>query len=35
MDYGFSGYYRQHPSIHPILDQILEKWTGEPKNTVY
>jgi hypothetical protein len=35
MDYGFSGYYRQHPSIHPILDEILERWIGEPKNTVY
>ncbi|SED08148.1 hypothetical protein [Paenibacillus sp. GP183] len=35
MDYGFSGYYRQHPSIPPTLNQILERWTGEPKETVY
>ncbi|MBU8878884.1 hypothetical protein BGM26_07785 [Bacillus sp. FJAT-29790] len=35
MNNGFSGYYRQHHGLHPILDQILEKWTGEPKKTVY
>ncbi|MFB7157235.1 hypothetical protein [Lysinibacillus sp. NPDC056232] len=28
MYYGLSGY-------HPNLYQILESWTGEPKNTVY
>jgi hypothetical protein len=31
---GLTGYH-QHFRIHPILDQILERWTGEPKETVY
>ncbi|WP_462410303.1 hypothetical protein [Neobacillus sp. Marseille-QA0830] len=35
MDDGYSGYYRQQPSIPPNLHQILERWTGEPKETVY
>jgi hypothetical protein len=35
MDYGLSGYHRQHSGIPPILNQILERWTWEQKNTVY
>jgi len=33
MDYELSDYHRQQ-SGHPILDQILRDWTGEPKKTV-
>jgi hypothetical protein len=32
---GLTEYHHQHFRIDPILDQILEKWTGEQKETVY
>jgi hypothetical protein len=35
MNTGLSGYHHKHYRLHPILDQILEKWTGEPKKTVH
>lgn len=35
MNDELNGYHRQHTGVHPILDQVLERWTGEPKKTVY
>jgi len=34
MDYELSDHHRQQ-SGHPVLDQILGSWTGEPKKVVY
>jgi hypothetical protein len=35
MDTGLSGHHDQDFRIHPILDQILERWTGVQKETVH
>jgi hypothetical protein len=35
MDTGLSGYEHQPFRNHPILDQILEGWTGVQKDTVH
>jgi hypothetical protein len=35
MDSGLSGNHHPYFRIHPILDQILEGWTGIQKKTVH
>ncbi|MEC0181120.1 hypothetical protein P4H61_06365 [Paenibacillus peoriae] len=35
MNNGLGRYHCQHSGINPVLDRILERWTGEPKKTVY
>ncbi|MCW9129874.1 hypothetical protein OF830_02620 [Bacillus paramycoides] len=35
MTYGFNDYYRQQSGVHPVLDQILNGWSGDQKKTVY
>lgn len=31
MTYGFNDHYRQQTGVHPVLDQILNNWSGDQK----
>jgi hypothetical protein len=35
MDTGLTGYQYNYYRLHPILEHILKRWTGEQKKTVH